>query len=105
MQRVKERAELCRRVLHVPETPEEVALQGDLQERIKAQIKVVLRRADKQKIPIEVPEARDLATKEVIDAELELERDRCRQDQFAEATKEQEKLDNKVTLFPTACCL
>ena len=80
----------------MPETPEEVALRDELQERIKAQIKVVLRRADKQKIPIEIPEARDLATKEVIDAELELERERCRKDQFDEATKEQDKLDNKV---------
>ena len=50
---------------------------GDLQ--------VVLRRADKQRIPMEVPEARDLAELEIIETEAELERERARQEERAEA--------------------
>ena len=95
VERMKSRAEMCNRCLILAETPEELELRDDLNKRIKEHTKVVLRRADKQKIPMEVPEAKELATKEIIDAEAELERERCRKDQLEEATKEQERLDKK----------
>lgn len=85
--RAIERGEMCRRALSGPETPEEVILRKDLQKRIQKHIKVVLRRADKQKIPMEIPEAQDLAEVEVIATEVELERERARRDQKEEAER------------------
>ena len=84
-ERVKSRMEMCRRSLTLPETVEEQALKVDLQQRIKAHVKVVLRRADKQKIPMEIPEARDIATVEIIEAEGKLERGRAKEDMIKQA--------------------
>jgi hypothetical protein len=43
------------------ETPKEKFDKAELMERIKKHVLVVLRRADEQKIPMEVPEATELA--------------------------------------------
>ena len=55
--RIKERLATCKRVLTLPETPEEKSLQQDLKRRIADHVKVVLKKADKQKIPMEVRNA------------------------------------------------
>eukprot|EP01032_Pedospumella_encystans_P018028 gene18028-20537_t len=75
----RERRERCHQSLVQPETPDDVTLKADLQIRIKAQIKDVLRRADKLKIPMEIPEAYEKATTEIIDFECEAEMGRCRE--------------------------
>ena len=52
-----------------------------------AQVKVVLRRADKQKIPMEIPEAQELAMEEIIAEEVKDEKRLVRQDMEAEANE------------------
>lgn len=84
-ERVKQRIASCRRALSLPETPEEKLLKADLQKRIAAHVKVVLRRADKQKIPMEIPEANELATVEIIEAEGKLERGRVKEEMVKQA--------------------
>jgi hypothetical protein len=64
--------------------------------RIKAQVKIVLRRADKQKIPMEIPEANELATIEVIDAEIEAQKEAYRIEQFNEASALQVNIERKI---------
>ena len=66
-----------------------------LSKKIKAHVKVVLRRADKQKIPMEIPEAQDLAKKEMIDQEMENERARAKQQMREEAEAGQKELEEK----------
>ena len=58
VKRVEDRASSAKRLL-MPS----VILAKDLRGRIKKHVKVVLRRADKQKIPMEIPEAQELAKK------------------------------------------
>jgi hypothetical protein len=77
--------DMCRRSLALPETVEEQQMKVDLQKRIAAHVKVVLRRADKQKIPMEIPEAREIATAEIIDTEGKLERARVKEDMVKQA--------------------
>jgi len=84
-ERVKQRIAMCRRALALPETPEEKVLKADLNKRINAHVKVVLRRADKQKIPMEIPEAKELATVEIIEAEGKLERGRVKEEMIKQA--------------------
>ena len=69
----RERRTKCQNVLVQPESPEDLRLKNDLQKRIRAQIKDVLRRADKMKIPMEIPEAFENATREIIEFETETE--------------------------------
>jgi hypothetical protein len=88
-QRVVDQGRMCQRVLILPETPEEVSYSKVIREKIKRQTKVVLRRADKQKIPMEIPEAEELAKKEVIDEEMEAERERAKAQMREEATEGQ----------------
>ena len=71
VKRVEDKGKQCYNCLLMPETPEDVILAKDLRGRIKKHVKVVLRRADKQKIPMEIPEAQELAKKEIIDLEME----------------------------------
>lgn len=65
------RRQTCKNCLILPETPEEIELKKDLQKRIKGHIKEVLRKADKQKIPMEIPEAFEIATQEIIEEEVQ----------------------------------
>jgi hypothetical protein len=85
--RAEERMAMCKRALADPDTPEEVQLAKDLRKRIKEHVKVVLRRADRQRIPMEIPEARELAELEILQTEVELERDRAREDQKKDAER------------------
>lgn len=96
--RMKERAKLCRRALQLPETPEEVELKKELLKRVKKHVKNVLRRADKQKIPMEIPEALELATREIIEMEVQMEKKRADEERFAEATFLQAKEEEKTAL-------
>jgi hypothetical protein len=77
----------CEQCLISQETPEEIALRKYLQKEIKVQIKEVLRMADKQKIPMEIPEAYKVATKDVIVREGERERERAKLEMKAEANR------------------
>lgn len=94
-QRVVDQGRMCHRVLILPETPEEVIYSKEIREKIRRQTKVVLRRADKQKIPMEVPEAEELAKKEVIDDEMEAERERAKAQMREEATQGQAAIEAK----------
>jgi hypothetical protein len=66
---VKKRQQ-CKSCLLIPETPEEILLKKDILRRVKVHIKEVLRKADKQKIPMELPEAYEIATQEIIEEEV-----------------------------------
>lgn len=93
--RMQERGRYCRQSLFNPETVEQQDLKKILQEAIKKHIKVVLRRADKQNIPMEIPEAQDIATEEIIEIEIELEKKKVVQERFDEATAIQKVEDDK----------
>jgi len=56
----------CRRCLLMSETPDELDLKKFILDKQPKQVKAVLRRADKQKIPLEIPEAREIAIEEII---------------------------------------
>ena len=102
-ERIKHHMEVCNRVLQLPETPEERVLQADLKRRIKDHVKVVLNKADKQKIPMEIPEAKEIAEREIIESERKLEAARVKEDmkadglriQAEEAAAEQKRKDNE----------
>lgn len=89
---------MCRRALAMPETIEEKALKKDLLDRIKKHIKVVLRKADKAKIPMEIPEARELATIEIIEAESKLERARVKEEMLKKAQEITDADETKAKL-------
>jgi len=95
IRRVRDKGTQCAQCLIMPETPEDVVLANMLSGKIKAHVKVVLRRADKQKIPMEIPEAQDLAKKEIIDQEMENERARAKQQMKDEALAGQKELEEK----------
>ena len=97
IRRVKEKGVQCNQCLIMPETPEDVELAKMLSKKIKAHVKVVLRRADKQKIPMEITEAQDLAKMEMIDQEMENERARAKQQMRDEAEAGQKELEEKHT--------
>jgi hypothetical protein len=84
-ERLKERERMCHQALLIPETPEEEDLKKALQAKIKKHTDVVLKRADKQKIPMERPEAMDIAQIEMIEAEIKAEKKQCDKDMRAEA--------------------
>jgi hypothetical protein len=63
----------CRHALLSPETPQQRELRKVLLGKIEKQVKVVLRRADKMRIPMEIPEAREIAMEEVIEMEMKAE--------------------------------
>ena len=73
-ERAKERAKYLRKLFKevlpgdVPgaETPKEKYDKAQLMERIKKHIPVILRRADEEKVPMEVPEATELAKVSVV---------------------------------------
>jgi hypothetical protein len=93
--RVEEKGKQCYNCLLMPENPEDIILAAQLRESIKKHVKVVLRRADKQKIPMEIPEAHELAKKEIIDLEMEAERQRAKDDMRNEAEQGQKALEEK----------
>ena len=95
VRRVADMGVRCKNVLIMPETPDDIILAKDLSARIKKHVKVVLRRADKQKIPMEIPEAQDLAKKEIIDLEMEEERKRAKAEMREEAEAGQKALEEK----------
>ena len=96
--RMAERQLVCRRALELPETPDEVELKKDLMKRVKKHMKLVLRRADKQKIPMEIPEAIALATEEIIEMEVQMEKKKAEDERFTEATALQEKETEKAEM-------
>jgi hypothetical protein len=83
----------CERCLILPESPEEVKLKALLLKNTQRQVKEVFRRADAQKIPMELPEAMAKARADVIDAEVQAEIVRLRQDMRREATERQAEED------------
>eukprot|EP01038_Epipyxis_sp_PR26KG_P010405 gene10405-13975_t len=86
----------CKSCLILPDTPEQLLLQKDLKKRIKKQIKEVLRRADKQKIPMEIPEATDIAKNDVIEEEVGFEKERAKIDMKNEAERIQREDEIKA---------
>jgi len=93
--RVVDRGRMVQRILVLPETPEEIVYAKEIREKIKKQTKIVLRRADKQKIPMEIPEAEELARKEIVDEEMEVERERAKAQMREEATVGQAAIEAK----------
>ena len=73
IKRTKDKEHECKRCLTLPETPEELALKKTILDRAKKHVKAVLRRADKQKIPMELPEAQEIAVDEIIEQIVEEE--------------------------------
>ena len=80
-------------------SPEERIERKELQRRIKKQIPVILRRADDNHIPMEIPEAEEDATAEVLQNSLEAERElvaemsRADAQRIADEEKELERLE------------
>jgi hypothetical protein len=85
--RYADRATDCRFALISPETPQQKELKKDLLKKIKLQIPLVLKKADKMRIPMEIPEAKLIATDEVIKNEQELELKKVEQEMHDAATK------------------
>eukprot|EP00603_Paraphysomonas_imperforata_P008507 CAMPEP_0114413724 /NCGR_PEP_ID=MMETSP0103-20121206/1007_1 /TAXON_ID=37642 ORGANISM="Paraphysomonas imperforata, Strain PA2" /NCGR_SAMPLE_ID=MMETSP0103 /ASSEMBLY_ACC=CAM_ASM_000201 /LENGTH=579 /DNA_ID=CAMNT_0001581817 /DNA_START=415 /DNA_END=2155 /DNA_ORIENTATION=- len=85
--RYENRAVECRFALISPETPQQKELKKELLKKIKLQIPLVLKKADKMKIPMEIPEAKLIATDEVIKNEQELELEIVAQEMHDAATK------------------
>ena len=77
----------CRFALLSPETPQQKELKKELQLKIKNHLPSVLKRADKLRIPMEIPEAKQIATDEVVKEEQELELKKVEQEMFDAATK------------------
>lgn len=102
--RMKECAARCRRALQLPESPEEVELKKELQLRIKGHVKHVLRRADKQKIPMEIPQAMALATQEIIELEVHAEKKRAEDERRKEAEEAQVRSsdESRINAITTA---
>jgi hypothetical protein len=99
--RQKARRKYCQFALFNPETVEQQDLKKELLARIKKHILVVLKRADKQNIPMEIPEATDIATEEIIELEVEVEKKNVLQDRFEEATRIQKEEEEKKNLLET----
>ena len=55
--------------------------------RIEKQLKVVLRRADDAKIPMEIPEGTEVAIEEILQMEVEAEKDLVRSDMWADGER------------------
>lgn len=80
-ERIKQRAARCQSLLNTPLkflSPEEKAERKKLLDRIAKQVKVVLRKADDAKIPMELAEANDIATEDIVNAEKEDEKQQCK---------------------------
>ncbi len=93
-ERTKEYERSVRQCLLVPETPEEQHMKDRLIRQIKDHVPVVLKRADKQKIPMEIPEAKEVAQEEIIQLEMKEEQKRIKEDMRAEANRiEQEEAE------------
>ena len=80
----------------------EVTLKKVLKVKIKNQLKDVLRRADKQRIPMNLPEGEEIAREEVIKLEINAEIDAVRQEQRQDGERIKEKqrrdrVDQKTT--------
>ena len=87
----------CRHCLVSPETPAQKELRKELLKKIDKQVKVVLRRADKMRIPMEIPEAKEIAKEEVIEMEMKNEIQVVQQEMYdaavaAEKAKEEKRL-------------
>ena len=82
--------EECQRAMSKPTTPGEISLKADILKRVKRHLKVVLRRADALQIPMEIPEATSIATKEMIDAVVDEEDALVKADMRAAATAYEE---------------
>jgi hypothetical protein len=85
--RFESRAAECRFALISPETPQQKELKKELLKKIKLQIPLVLKKADKMRIPMEIPEAKLIATDEVIKIEQKLELEKVAQEMHDAATK------------------
>ena len=107
-QRGIDRRRKCQNIISLPENQAEILLKQQFLKRINAQMKEVLRRADRMKIPMELPEAKEIATKDIIEEEVQLELTRARaemkaeslaiqkaDEEKAEAKRQQEKADKK----------
>ena len=80
----------------LPETPEDIVLKKKLLKLSKDHMKVVLRRADKMKIPMELPEAKEIAIKEIIEKEIESEEVHAKAEMKKEAMEEEMENNRKV---------
>ena len=86
----------CQNCMITPETPEEIELKKKLQKSVKTHIKEVLRIADKQKIPMEIPEAYQIALKEMIEKEVVEEKERAKLEMKEEARQAEEEEQEKA---------
>lgn len=96
-ERQKQWIQHCKHCLILPETPDEKQLKKELLEKTKAQLKIVLKRSDRMRIPMEIPEGMEIAQEEVLENEGKLERDRVAEEMRqgamqAEAAKEEKRL-------------
>jgi len=84
----------------LPETPEDLKMKKEILQKMKIQAKEVLRRADKQKIPMEMPEAMEKAKVEVIEQivanELELAREEMRLDVIKKEKEDEDKIKKQI---------
>ena len=85
----------CENAILLPETPEDLILKKKLLSKIKGHVKNVLRKADKMKIPMEIPEAKEKAQVEIIQMEVEAEIAAARKEMRKEAEIEQALVEQK----------
>ena len=91
-----ERRKKLENVISLPENQAELVLKQQLLKRIKLQMKEVLRKADRLKIPMELPEAKEIATREIIEEEVKQELIRARDEMKAESEAIQKANEEKA---------
>lgn len=95
-QRGIERRKKCQAIIELPENQSEVLMKKVLQKRINTQMKEVLRKADKMKIPMEIPEAKEIATRDIIEEEVQQELAAARAEMKAESLAIQRAEEEKI---------
>lgn len=95
-QRGIDRRKKLQNVISLPENQAELILKQQLLKRIKLQMKEVLRKADRLKIPMELPEAKEIATREIIEEEVKQELVNARAEMKAESEALQKANEEKA---------
>lgn len=95
-QRGIDRRKKLQNVISLPENQAELILKQQLLKRIKLQMKEVLRKADRLKIPMELPEAKEIATREIIEEEVKQELVRAKAEMKAESEAIQKANEEKA---------
>jgi hypothetical protein len=86
----------CRNCLALPENPDQVAFKKLLQKRIKVQVKDVLRRADKARLAMEIPQAQTQATEEIIEQEVQTAIIKAKEDMKKEGERLEAEQKEKI---------